>query len=151
MAISNISAELNTSIEKAFDYLTEHANMCNWNDMVEQSFLDKEGNELPNGLGAIRRLWFMKGWMSEEIIAWHPPGSDNGEVGYDYTVVKGGPPIAKHLGEFRLISTGENSCRVDWKIHLSCPLWASGEIAAWFTCRSMEKKLTASIVNNVKI
>ena len=151
MAVAQINAKLNTSVEKAFDYLTNHADMSGWNDMVEQSFLDEEGKETPNGLGAIRRLWFMKGWMSEEIIAWHPPGNNADVVGYDYTVVKGGPPIAKHLGEFRIISTGENSCSVDWKIHLSCPLWASGEIAAWFTCRSMEKKLTASIDNNVNI
>ncbi|MGB0866475.1 MAG: SRPBCC family protein [Granulosicoccaceae bacterium] len=150
MAVANISAELNTSVEKAFDHLTDHANMSAWNDMVEQSFLDQEGQDTPNGKGAIRRLWFMKGWMSEEIIAWHPPGAGS-EIGYDYTVVKGGPPIAKHLGEFRLTRTGDNTCKVNWKIHLKCPLWATGEIAAYFSCRSMEKKLTASIVNNVKL
>ena len=150
MAISKIRVTVPLSVEDAFARLSDHQNLKHIVDEVTTSVLHKASNKStdPNGLGAIRKVTFDGDLLTEKIIAWMPPG-EGVDVGYDYKVIAGKKLIADHLGVIRIHKATDTSSEIVWDIHLKVPLWAMGEIAAFFVCRAMEKEITHSVKKNL--
>jgi hypothetical protein len=71
--------------------------------------------------------------------------TENHVAGYDYKVIAGKRTIADHLGVIRIRPMDENTSHISWDIHLKVPIWATGEIAAYFVCRTMEREITESL------
>jgi hypothetical protein len=161
MATSKIRVTVPFSVEETFNRLTDHANLKNIVDQVTTSELIQPSSscENINGLGAVRRITFKGDLLTEKVVAWLPPTEISAtekkhesihEVGYDYKVIAGKRLIADHLGVIRITPYGEHSSHIAWDIHLKVPIWATGEIAAYFVCRTMEKEITKSIEDNLK-
>jgi hypothetical protein len=161
MAISRIRITVPFSIEETFRRLSDHANLKNIVDQVTTSELVRISDSCDdiNGLGAIRQITFKGDLLTEKVVAWLPPADassaqpmsgNNTAVGYDYKVIAGKRLIADHLGVIRITGAAANSSHIAWDIHLKVPIWATGEIAAYFVCRTMEKEITESIKNNMK-
>lgn len=149
MAKSVIRVTVPLSLEETFLQLSDHENMKNVIDEISFSELLTEGEKEKNGLGAIRKLKFNSDLLVEKVINWIPPGNGVDEVGYDYKVISNNVFIADHLGVIRITKEGEKSSHIAWDIDLKVPVWATGEIAAYFVCRSMEKELSASLKKNL--
>jgi hypothetical protein len=161
MAISKIRVTVPFSIKETFRRLSDHANLKNIVDQVTTSELVRVSDSCDdtNGLGAIRLINFKGDLLTEKVVAWLPPTDistddpmrgNSTEVGYDYKVIAGKRLIADHLGVIRITEADTNSSHIAWDIHLKVPIWATGEIAAYFVCRTMEKEITESIKNNMK-
>lgn len=160
MAISKIRVTVPLSAEETFRRLSDHAKLKDIVDQVTTSALIKESNKSfdINGLGSIRQVTFNGDLLTEKVTAWFPPSDSEtteladgsgSELGYDYRVIAGKRLIADHLGVVRIARAGAGSSHISWDIHLKVPIWATGEIAAYFVCRSMEKKITESIIKNL--
>jgi hypothetical protein len=161
MAVSKIRVTVPFNIKDTFNRLTDHSNLKDIVDQVTTSKLVKSSESCKdaNGLGAVREITFKGDLLTEEVVAWLPPeeirqDKDNtehaDEVGYDYKVIAGKRLIADHLGVIRIKPANRNTSHISWDIHLKVPLWATGEIAAYFVCRTMEKEITDSIIKNMK-
>lgn len=150
MAVSKIRVTVPLTVKETFKRLSDHTNLKDIVDEVTSSERIKESNlsEDPNGLGAIRKVTFDGDLLTEEVVAWLPPGEGK-EIGYDYKVIAGKILIADHLGVIRITQATDTSCNLSWDIHLKVPLWATGEIAAFFVCRAMEKEITESVKKNL--
>lgn len=161
MAISKIRVTVPYSVNETFRRLSDHENLKNIVDQVTTSKLIRKSelsNEI-NGLGAVRQITFKGDLLTEEVVAWMPPddepdeaknGSKGREAGYDYKVIAGKRTIADHLGVIRIRQNDDNSSHISWDIHLKVPLWATGEIAAYFVCRTMEREITESLNKNMR-
>lgn len=159
MATSKIRVSVPFNIEETFNRLTDHANLKNIVDQVTTSELIKVSNSSDNinGLGAVRQITFKGDLLTEKIVAWLPPetsitepdANTAREAGYDYKVIAGNRLIADHLGVVRITEASTNTSHIAWDINLKVPIWASGEIAAYFVCRTMEKEITESIKKNL--
>jgi hypothetical protein len=161
VAISRIRVTVPHSFDETFNKLSDHENLKDIVDQVTTSKLIKksEFSDEANGLGALRQITFKGDLLTEEVVAWMPPkeySSDstsetlsNKEAGYDYKVIAGKRTIADHLGVIRIRPVDRSSTHISWDIHLKVPLWATGEIAAYFVCRTMEKEITDSLIKNM--
>jgi hypothetical protein len=160
VAISKIRVTVPHAFKETFRRLSDHDNLKDIVDQVTTSKLIKksEFSDEINGLGAVREITFKGDVLTEEVVAWMPPVDDSNaseknedsiEAGYDYKVVAGKRTIADHLGVIRIRSVNENTTQISWDIHLKVPLWATGEIAAYFVCRTMEKEITDSLIKNM--
>jgi hypothetical protein len=160
MATSRIRVTVPYDYSDAFNRLSDHENLNNIVDQVTTSKLIKESDSSSNinGLGAIRQITFKGDLLTEQVVAWFPPVelSDTDynktydlEAGYDYKIIAGMRLIADHLGVIRIRPTGTRTSHISWDIHLKVPIWASGEIAAYFVCRTIEKEITESLIRNM--
>jgi hypothetical protein len=160
MAISKIRVTVPYDYSDTFNRLSDHENLKKIVDQVTTSKLIKRSDSSNNinGLGAIRQITFKGNLLTEQVVAWLPPSklSETGiskstsiEAGYDYKVIAGMRFIADHLGTIRIKPAGKHTSHIAWDIHLKLPVWASGEIAAYFICRTMEKEITESLIKNM--
>lgn len=149
MAKSRIRVVVPLSLKETFLRMSDHANLNKVIDQISQAELLKPGKNDKNGLGALRKIKFNSDLLTEEIINWLPFDNSATEVGYDYKVVSNNKLIADHLGSIRITKESEHSSLIVWNIDLKVPLWAMGEIAAYFVCRAMEKDLTNSLKKNL--
>lgn len=160
MATSKIRVTVPYGINETFQKLSDHENLKDIVDQVTTSKLltksELSGEE--NGLGAIRQITFKGDLLTEKVVAWYPPNNDLNEIhnngvdqvtGYDYKVIDGKRTIADHLGVIRITPVDDNTTHISWDIHLKVPLWATGEIAAYFVCRTMEREITESLRKNM--
>jgi hypothetical protein len=161
MAISKNRVTLPFAIEENFKHLTDHDNLKNIIDQVTTSKLIKASNSSKNinGLDSICLITLMGDTLTEKVVAWLPPtdtsstessNSNGTELGYDYKVIAGKRLIADHLGSIRITRAGENTSHIAWDKHLKVPRWTTGEIAAYFVYRAMQKEFTESIEKNMK-
>jgi hypothetical protein len=160
VAISRIRVTVPHSFNETFRKLSDHENLKDIVDQVTTSKLIKksEFSDEVNGLGAVRQITFKGDLLTEEVVAWMPPLDDavdstdescSKEAGYDYKVVAGKRTIADHLGVIRIRPIDLSTTHISWDIHLKVPLWATGEIAAYLVCRTMEKEITDSLIKNM--
>jgi hypothetical protein len=158
MAVSKIHVTVPLDVTETFRRLSDHNNLFNIVDQVTTSKLIKPSSLSSdiNGLGAIREITFKGDLLTEEVVAWYPPDISprtslvaNFDAGYDYKVIAGKRTIADHLGIIRIVSAGKLHSTINWDIQLKVPVWATGEIAAKFVCRKMEKEITESLKNNI--
>jgi hypothetical protein len=160
MATSKIRVTVPHAFKETFRRLTDHENLKDIVDQVTTSKLIRksEFSDEINGLGAVRQITFKGDLLTEEVVAWIPPvdktsvlanNAEGDEAGYDYKVVAGKRTIADHLGVIRIRSVDKKTTHISWDIHLKVPLWATGEIAAYFVCRTMEKEITNSLIKNM--
>jgi hypothetical protein len=160
MAISRIRVTVPHAFDETFKKLSDHENLKDIVDQVTTSKLIRksEFSDEENGLGAVREITFKGDLLTEEVVAWIPPLDDENaskksitskEAGYDYKVIAGKRTIADHLGVIRIRSVDLSTTHISWDIHLKVPLWATGEIAAYFVCRTMEKEITDSLIKNM--
>lgn len=148
MAKSTIRITVPLSLEETFKRLSDHANLNKMIDQISQAELITAGKNDQNGLGAVRKIKFNSDLLTEEIIKWIPLTDNGVEAGYDYKVISNNKLIADHLGVLRITKENDQSSRIAWDIYLKVPLWAMGEIAAYFVCKTMEKELTESLRKN---
>ncbi len=164
MATSKIRVTVPLSVQEVFDRLSNHSNLASVVDQVTTSKLIKKSpsSDDINGLGAIRQITFKGDLLTEKIVNWYPPDKASlnqfekspsfpkKEIGYDYKVIAGKRTIADHLGVIRISAVDGSSSHVAWDIHLKVPFWATGEIAAHYVCRAMEKEIAASLKKNLR-
>lgn len=91
-------------IEKLWSIYTDHANWKQWTFMTT-TYLDKEGAEEKNGVGAIRVFGNAKAHAYEEVTLFKP------HQRMEYKVIKGGLPFKNHHGivEFSSDEANPNS------------------------------------------
>jgi len=156
MATSKIRVTVPLNVEEVFNRLSDHAHLENIVDEISTSKLvtKSDASKNPNGLGAIRIVNFNGDILTEKVVAWLPFNTESSrnsnEVGYDYKVIAGKSVIADHLGIIRIFPNGINSSLIVWNIHLKIVWWATGEIAAFFVCRTMEKEISKSVKKNLR-
>lgn len=93
--------------QAVWDVYTDHVSWTDWAG-VGKVRLDREGDPPPNGAGCVRVI--RAGGVSayEEIVDFEPPRR------MTYRLVKGGIPIADHLGEVIFEDDGDGT-RVVWR------------------------------------
>lgn len=106
-------------IDVVWSVLSDHRGYVAWAG-VDEARLEREGDEDPNGVGALRHL--RKGPISirEQIVASESPTS------FSYTVVSG-PPVRDYLGTVVLTADG-GATRVRWTVRFEPKIPLSGPV-----------------------
>jgi uncharacterized protein YndB with AHSA1/START domain len=99
--------------EKIFDLLADHANYDHFRP-INGSELLREGDPVPNGVGALRRIKVRPLTFEEEITAYERPTK------LDYLIVKLNAPLDHHGGSITLVPEGD-ATRVDWRSSFTVP------------------------------
>ena len=69
-----VSAESSASPERVWELLADATSWQRWaGPMVLRSWWEREGDEAPGGVGAVRRLGMRGASSREEIVAYDPP------------------------------------------------------------------------------
>lgn len=105
------SATYPISVEQLWDIYTDHAGWKNWTFM-STTYLDKEGTDHKNGVGAVRVFGNANAKAYEEVTLFEPHSR------MEYRVTKGGLPFKNHLGIVQFSnnasSTGNDSSSIYW-------------------------------------
>jgi uncharacterized protein YndB with AHSA1/START domain len=94
--------------EIVFDVLTDHRRYTEITPL-RRAELEREGDPVPDGLGAIRLLAVAGPPMREEVIAYEPPRR------FSYTLLSG-LPVRDHVGTVEL-SPSDSGTRIVYAIH----------------------------------
>lgn len=94
--------------EIVFDVLTDHRRYTAITPL-RRAELEREGDPVPDGLGAIRLLGVAGPPMREEVIAYEPPRR------FSYTLLSG-LPVRDHVGTVEL-SASDGGTRIVYAIH----------------------------------
>jgi uncharacterized protein YndB with AHSA1/START domain len=94
MASFTFTREIAAPAETVFAVLTDHRRYSELTPL-RKSELEREGEDDPNGVGAIRRLTVVGPPMREEVIAYEAPSR------FSYTVLSG-LPVRDHVGTVEL-------------------------------------------------
>jgi uncharacterized protein YndB with AHSA1/START domain len=94
MASFTFTREIAAPAETVFEVLTDHRRYKELTPL-RKSVLEREGEEDPNGVGAIRKLTVVGPPMREEVLAYEAPSR------FSYTVLSG-LPVRNHVGTVEL-------------------------------------------------
>jgi catechol 2,3-dioxygenase-like lactoylglutathione lyase family enzyme len=119
---------VNAAPEIVWEQISDLAGMESWSDLPVQ--VDATG---PAGVGTRRRLKMFGKWVTEEIVAWHPPN------GYAYRLVSGAP-LADHHGELSVSAEGSGAC-VRWAVRFRSRVPLAGPIIAAQLQRRLSRAL----------
>jgi len=98
MASFTFNREIAAPPGTVFEVLTDHAKYSELTPL-RKSVLEREGEDAPNGVGAIRKLTAVGPPMREEVIAYEAPSR------FSYTVLSG-LPVRDHVGTVELTPNG---------------------------------------------
>jgi len=98
MASFTLTREIGAPPETVFGVLTDHRRYSELTPL-RKSELEREGEDDPNGVGAIRKLTVVGPPMREEVIAFEAPSR------FSYTVLSG-LPVRDHVGTVELKADG---------------------------------------------
>jgi uncharacterized protein YndB with AHSA1/START domain len=93
--------EVKAPPETVFDVLTDHRRYADITPM-RKSALEREGEPVPNGVGAIRVLSSVGPPLREEVLVYEPPSR------FSYKLLSGAP-VRDHVGTVQLTPAGENT------------------------------------------
>ena len=94
-------------IERVWARYSDHVSWTEW-ARFGRVRLAREGVPAPNGVGAVRAISSAGVTVEEEVLSWDPPHR------MTYRIVRGGLPIADHLGEV-LFASENGGTRVTWR------------------------------------
>ncbi|MBS3804380.1 MAG: SRPBCC family protein [Oleiphilaceae bacterium] len=131
-------------IDRVFDVLGDHEGYSAFPGVTLAKLL-KQGRDVRNGQGAVRRIELGRVWFEEEITLFEPPRR------MDYRILRSRPAIEHRAGSIRLEETGSGTL-VTWtstfriKLPLGSPLVTPfvakvGEKAFAGMLKAVEKKL----------
>jgi uncharacterized protein YndB with AHSA1/START domain len=99
-------------IDVVWDMVADARSYRTWTAMTA-STLEREGDDTPDGVGAIRNFGTGNVLSREEVVAFEPPT----HLGY---VLLAGLPIENYRADVRLVPLGPRSCRVTWVGEFDC-------------------------------
>ena len=94
-------------IERVWARYTDHVSWSAWSGLGAVR-LAREGAPSPNGVGCVREFAAGGMGLQEEVLTFEPPHR------MTYKVVRGGGPIADHLGEVSF-AEGDGGTDVTWR------------------------------------
>lgn len=121
--------------EIVFDVLTDHRRYPEITSL-RKAELEREGEPVPNGLGAIRVLTVAGPPMREEVIAYEPPHR------FSYTILSG-LPVRNHIGTVELSPSGGGT-KIVYAIHTT-PTVPVGGFAVIFALKQAIKSLLGGV------
>ncbi len=98
MASFTFNREIAAPPETVFEVLTDHRKYSELTPL-RKSVLEREGQPVPNGVGAIRKLTAVGPALREEVIAYEEPSR------FSYTLLSG-LPVRDHVGTVELTPSG---------------------------------------------
>jgi uncharacterized protein YndB with AHSA1/START domain len=101
LASFTLLREVKAPPETVFDVLTDHRRYAEMTPL-RKSVLEREGEPVPDGVGAIRKLTAVGPPMREEVIAFDRPSR------FSYTVLSG-LPVRDHVGTVLLEPAGNGT------------------------------------------
>jgi uncharacterized protein YndB with AHSA1/START domain len=101
LASFTLFREVKAPPETVFDVLTDHRRYAEMTPL-RKSVLEREGEPVPDGVGAIRKLTAVGPPMREEVIAFDRPSR------FSYTVLSG-LPVRDHVGTVLLEPAGNGT------------------------------------------
>ncbi|HEV7400402.1 MAG TPA: SRPBCC family protein [Solirubrobacterales bacterium] len=101
MASFTFTREIAAPAETVFEVLTDHAKYSELTPL-RKSVLEREGEDTPNGVGAIRKLTAVGPALREEVIAYEEPSR------FSYTLLSG-LPVRDHVGTVELTPNGSGT------------------------------------------
>jgi uncharacterized protein YndB with AHSA1/START domain len=123
MASFRIEREIAAPPEIVFEVLTDHGGYASITQL-RKSVLEREGDDAPNGVGAIRSLHSVGPALREEVVAYEPPRR------FSYKLLSG-LPVRDHLGTVELTAAdGGTHMTYAVKSIPTVPLVGGGVIAA---------------------
>lgn len=125
MATVDLVQDFSCSVEQLYDYLTVHENLSIIFAPAKVTRI-KEGNDMPNGLGSVRKLSLPLVPSFEETVTLNQP---NERV--EYRISGGFTPLKNHIGVMRFSSTPQGSrlhytINFDGKLPLIAPVVGFG-------------------------
>ena len=106
MQAINVTRIISAPIEDVFELLSDHAGYSAFEGIRDAKLLN-EGDEEPNGDGAVRRIDLGAVWFEERISNFKRPYQ------FDYRIIRSRPPIEHESGCIRLQETREGT-QVIW-------------------------------------
>jgi len=103
MATVDLVQDFSCSVEQLYDYLTVHENLSIIFAPAKVTRI-KEGSDMPNGLGSVRKLSLPLVPSFEETVTLNQP---NERV--EYRISGGFTPLKNHIGVMRFSSTPQGS------------------------------------------
>jgi uncharacterized protein YndB with AHSA1/START domain len=94
-------------IERVWTRYTDHVSWSGWAGLGRVR-LAREGTPPPNGVGCVREFTGGGMRLQEEVLTFEPPHR------MTYRIVRGGGPIADHLGEV-LFASRDGGTDVTWR------------------------------------
>ena|SRR6187399_1166683 len=101
MASFTLTREIGAPPETVFAVLTDHRKYSELTPL-RRSELEREGEPVPNGLGAIRKLSAIGPPLREEVIAYEP------DERFSYKLLSG-LPVRDHVGTVELTAGGSGT------------------------------------------
>ncbi len=125
MATVDLVQDFSCSVEQLYDYLTVHENLSIIFAPAKVTRI-KEGSDMPNGLGSVRKLSLPLVPSFEETVTLNQP---NERV--EYRISGGFTPLKNHIGVMRFSSTPQGSrlhytINFDGKLPLIAPVVGFG-------------------------
>lgn len=125
MATVDLVQDFSCSVEQLYDYLTVHENLSIIFVPAKVTRI-KEGSDMPNGLGSVRKLSLPLVPSFEETVTLNQP---NERV--EYRISGGFTPLKNHIGVMRFSSTPQGSrlhytINFDGKLPLIAPVVGFG-------------------------
>jgi uncharacterized protein YndB with AHSA1/START domain len=132
MASFTLYREVKAPPETVFDVLTDHRRYAELT-LLRRSELEREGEQDPNGVGAIRRLTAVGPPMREEVIAFERPSR------FSYTVLSG-LPVRDHVGTVSLEPVGDRT-RVTYALRTTPTVPIAGGLVVAATKQAINQLL----------
>ncbi len=108
MASFTLVREVGAPPETVFDVLTDHRRYADITPL-RKSVLEREGESVPNGVGAIRVLSSVGPPLREEVIVYEP------STRFSYKLLSGAP-VRDHVGTVQLTPSGTGT-KVTYAVH----------------------------------
>ncbi|HXW36247.1 MAG TPA: SRPBCC family protein [Acidimicrobiales bacterium] len=109
--------------QQVWPFVGEAARWAQWT-FLSKSFLEREGDPAPDGVGAIRCFKFGPGGSREQVLAWDPPSH------LAYTVLSGGFPVRNYRADVYLEPFGGGT-RITWSSSYDEPVRGTGVVLGY--------------------
>ncbi len=114
-------------IDRVWARYTDHVSWTNWAGLGSVR-LAKQGTPTPNGVGCVREISSAGVKVYEEVLEFEAPHR------MTYRVVRGGLPMADHLGEVQF-ATRDGGTRVVWRCQFRSRIPGLGGLMRRFITR----------------
>lgn len=110
MAAVDIIQDFSCSVETLYNYLSDHENLTVIFAPAKIKRI-REGNDMPNGVGSVRKLSLPLAPSFEETVTYNQPNER-----IEYRISAGFTPLKNHIGIMRFSETPRGS-RLHYSIH----------------------------------
>ena len=117
-----VSGHVDAPVEKVWPLIGEAARWSEWTALTH-TYLEREGEPAPDGVGAIRRFKMGPGGSREEVLGWEPPNL------LVYTILSGFP-VKNYRAEVKL-SPKDGGTDVNWSATFDEPIPGSAPVLSF--------------------